>query len=208
MIKVKICGIKNKENVDWINSDLPDYVGLVFAKSKRKVTFDTAKILLDRLDSKIKKVGVFVNEKLSDIAYIAVNLRLDIVQLHGDEDNNYILSLKNNIDSRIWKAVRLVDNTSLLPLVSYKNVDAFLLDSYSKEFYGGTGETFNWELAIEAKKYGRVILAGGLNPENVAEAIKKVEPYAVDVSSGVENENGKDKYKIRKFIYSARSNIY
>ncbi|MEN8905869.1 MAG: phosphoribosylanthranilate isomerase [Clostridiales bacterium] len=207
MIKVKICGIKKIEEIKYLNNLLPDYVGFVFAESKRKISIDTAKILIDKLDKRIKKVGVFVNEKLVNVLHKVETLKLDVIQLHGDEDYNYIKSLKDyNVE--IWKALRISEKTDFSILGSYKEVDAFLLDTYSKESFGGTGKLFDWDLAMKAKKYGKVILAGGLNPDNVGKAIKRVDPYIVDVSSGVENQEGKDEYKIKKFIYSSRANIY
>jgi phosphoribosylanthranilate isomerase len=208
MIKVKICGIKNDYEINYLNNSLPDYAGFVFAESKRKVSEDKAKELSSSLNGSIKRVGVFVNEKLDRIIKITNNVKLDVVQLHGEEDNNYILSLKENVKAKIWKAIRVNDIEDIENLREINNTDAYLLDTYSKDSYGGTGKSFDWNLALKAKKFGNIILAGGLNIENVGKAVNKVSPFAVDVSSGVENENGKDEYKVKKFVYHARSNIY
>jgi phosphoribosylanthranilate isomerase len=149
----------------------------------------------------VQTVGLFVNEELSVVNATADQCRLDIIQLHGDEPPGYCNSMRR----RTIKAFRIKDMTTIDSLVQY-HVSGYLLDAWSPSAYGGTGQTFNWEIAAEAVKRGyRTILAGGLTPDNIAEAIRQVHPYAVDVSSGVESVPGKkDSLKIRQVIESAR----
>ncbi|MCK5506760.1 MAG: phosphoribosylanthranilate isomerase, partial [Thermodesulfovibrionia bacterium] len=150
----------------------------------------------------VMTVGVFVNENSSKIKEIMQITGLNIVQLHGDESREMC-----NIWPRMIKAFRMREFTDLERLKDY-NVSAYLLDAYDPNIPGGTGQAFNWDIALEADKLGKVILAGGLNPDNIAEAVKRVLPYAVDVSSGVEKEKGKkDMDKMKLFIERAKSVI-
>jgi len=233
MVKIKICGIRREEDVRCVNTHLPDYVGFVFAKSRRQVSPLEAKMLAGSLNASIKKAGVFVNEEASKIAEIVAECGLDVVQLHGDETPEYIVDLRLKLGRlnqkgrpllasgppepekaapfgpkvEIWKAVRVKDKSSLDKLKNYE-ADKFLLDAYSEGNYGGTGETFDWSLAVEAKKYGSIVLAGGLNSQNIKEAVSIVKPCVVDVSSGVETDGRKDEAKIRDFINMARYHAY
>jgi phosphoribosylanthranilate isomerase len=145
-------------------------------------------------------VGVFVNVGVKEIPEIARKTLLDTVQLHGGEGPDFCMELME-AGYKVLKAVRVKDRESLRSLSQYPMVNGILLDSYSMEVYGGSGEKFDWSLAREAREYGSIILAGGLNPENVAEAIQEVAPYGVDVSSGVEKGPGiKDHEKLRAFF--------
>ena len=145
-------------------------------------------------------MGVFVNETADRINRIADRCGLDAVQLHGDESPAFCKRIKH----RVIKAVRVKDASSLKEMSRY-SVDAFLLDTYQKGLWGGTGQAFDWKLATRAKKYGPVILAGGLNARNVKEAIRKVRPYGLDVSSGVEQSPGKkDPKKVKAFLNAVR----
>lgn len=208
MTKVKICGLKRKEDIEYVNKYLPDYIGFVFAESKRRVSVELAESLKKNLSPEIKTVGVFVNEDLESLLETIKRLSLDCVQIHGDESSMYIEALKEKLKGErkieIWKAIRVKDGDSIEKMSEY-NVDAFVLDAYIEGAYGGGGKTFDWELASKAKEYGKIILAGGLNTENVKEAIDKLAPFGVDVSSGVETSGYKDGDKIRDFIYKARS---
>ncbi|NLD49307.1 MAG: phosphoribosylanthranilate isomerase [Clostridiaceae bacterium] len=210
MTKVKICGLRRKEDVDFVNTYLPEYVGFVFAKSKRQVSKEQAKELRSFLVPGIKAVGVFVNEPVEKAARIAVFCGLNVIQLSGDENPEYVKSLKGILSPvctetcEIWKAVRVKDEESFRGITEYP-VDAILLDTYKEGYYGGLGRTFDWNHAVAAKKYGRIILAGGLNPENVIEAVSMVRPFAVDVSSGVEVDGLKDEIRIRDFINTVRN---
>lgn len=207
MTKIKICGVKRIEDIQYVNRCQPDYIGFVFAESKRKVTVEQAVKLRNDLDPRIKAVGVFVNESLDKVVETALKCRLDAIQLHGDEDGQYVEKLKDSIKSQcdveIWKAIRVRDESSLLLLDEYK-VDAFVLDTFVEGVYGGVGKVFDWKLAKLAKEYGRIIVAGGLSVDNVADAIELVMPYGVDVSSNVETDGVKDEFKIQRFIEKVR----
>jgi len=198
--KIKICGITNMEDALFAASLDVDALGFVFAESKRRITAVNASKIIDELPQSILKVGVFVNEEEKRIREILQLCHLDMLQFHGDESPLYVIRFRE----KIIKSFKIENENSLKDIPKY-NVDAYLLDTYSLEKYGGTGETFDWDLAVEAKKFGHIILAGGLNPDNVEEAIKKVQPFAVDVSSGVESSPGKkDKKKLKEFVKSVR----
>lgn len=191
-VKVKICGITNMEDaMDAIELGA-DALGFVFAESPRKITANTAKKIIDNLPPYITTVGVFVNEKPDKILEITKKCRLDRVQLHGEETPEYCKKL----GLKIVKTIK--SNIEIIP--KYK-VEGILLD-ISK----GRGRLFDWDLAKQAARYGKpVILAGGLCADNVSEAIKKVKPYGVDVSSGVERTPGKKEYeKMKQFIMEAK----
>lgn len=210
MVQVKICGIKKKSDIEIVNRYMPEYVGFVFAESKRKVTYKQAAELALKLDKKIRKVGVFVNEAPDRIVDILDYCGLDFIQLHGDETPEYIRQLSNLIEHRggfvpqIWKSVKVKKEFSMAKLLHYP-VNAFVLDSYSQGSYGGTGKTFNWNAAVEIGNKGNIILAGGLNKHNVLEALNIIKPFAVDISSGVETNNCKDEKKVKAFIKTVRS---
>jgi phosphoribosylanthranilate isomerase len=176
-----------------------DALGFVFYKdSPRHITEDVTKKIISHLPPFILTVGVFVNESIEDISKIVKKCNIDIVQLHGDEGPGFC----KKIQKRVIKAVRIKDAESIKILSLYKNkINALLLDSYNEDSYGGTGTHFDWNLAKKAKRYGRIILSGGLNVDNISKAVEIVRPYAVDVSSGVEvNPGNKDKKKVKMFI--------
>jgi phosphoribosylanthranilate isomerase len=184
LVKVKICGLRRKEDIEYANELKPDYVGFVFAKSKRQ----------------IETVGVFVNEPVENALKIAQTLNLDVLQFHGDETQDYIDNFKN---FTVWKAIRIKDKEDLEKTKQFK-VNSFVFDTLTKNEYGGTGKTFNWKVLKGMELNVPIILAGGLNENNVEEAIKIVDPYAVDVSSGVETEGYKDFKKLKSFIEKVR----
>ncbi|GAB6117945.1 phosphoribosylanthranilate isomerase [Thermoanaerobacter brockii subsp. lactiethylicus] len=200
MVKVKICGLRRKEDIEYANELKPDYVGFVFAKSKRQIEVEQALDLISLLDKEIKTVGVFVNEPVENALKIAQTLNLDVLQFHGDETQDYIDNFKN---FTVWKAIRIKDKEDLEKTKEFK-VNSFVFDTLTKNEYGGTGKTFNWEVLKEMELNVPIILAGGLNENNVEEAIKIVDPYAVDVSSGVETEGYKDFKKLKSFIEKVR----
>ena len=208
MVNIKICGLRRKEDVQYVNEFLPEYVGFVFAKSKRQVSIDEAIELTKTIDSNIKKVGVFVDTQIDFIIEAIKRCGLKVLQLHGNESAEYVNKLKSLIphEKYIWKAVKADENE--IERCKEYDVDTFLIDAFTKDSFGGSGKLFDWELALCAKRYGRIIVAGGLNEENVEEAIEKTMPYAVDVSSGVETNGVKDKEKIKNFIYRIRYNTY
>lgn len=204
-VKIKICGLMRSKDIEYVNEFMPDYIGFVFAKSKRQIDFDTAKRLKEKLDKSIKTVGVFVDEDIETIAQIVNEGVIELVQLHGSEDESYILNLRQKLksDTGIIKAVHVnslnnnILKDNLLNKIS-TNADFVLLDSGA-----GSGEVFDWDRKIVCNK--PVFLAGGLNEYNVSEAIKKIQPFAVDVSSGVETAGFKDIEKIRSFIKKVKT---
>ena len=202
MVRVKICGITTLDDALAAAAAGADAVGFVFhPPSPRNITPDQASAIISQLPPFIQTVGLFVNQPADMVNSTADRCGLDIIQLHGDEPPEYCRS----ITRRVVKAFRVRDEQSLAGLDSYP-VAACLLDAWSPAAPGGTGETFNWELAHRAVQNGRrIILAGGLTPANVADAVQQVRPYAVDVSSGVESAPGKkDTALIRAFIASAK----
>jgi phosphoribosylanthranilate isomerase len=213
MTGVKICGLRRKEDIAFVNRYMPEYIGFVFAKSRRQVTREQAVELRKLLLPGIKATGVFVNENIDAVADIACFSGLDIIQLHGDESPEYVekmrksLYLRGKKDIFIWKAIRVKDEGSFENVHKYR-VDAYLLDAYLDGSYGGAGISFDWSLAVTATKYCDVILAGGINISNVRQAIERVKPFAVDVSSGVETDGFKDEVKIRGFIENVRGVMY
>lgn len=208
MTKIKICGLKRELDIEYVNRHKPEYIGFVFAESKRRVSPKEAKKLSQKLDSGIKKTGVFVNETIDNVIATAKMCSLDVIQLHGEESQEFICMLQEkNPGTEIWKAIRVKSKEELKIMENY-NVTGFLLDAYIEGTYGGAGKTFDWNLAVMAKKYGKIILAGGLESSNVNEAIALVQPFAVDISSGVETEGNKDEEKIKSFIYNVRRNMY
>jgi phosphoribosylanthranilate isomerase len=202
-IKVKICGITNLDDAMVAVNCGADALGFVFfAGSPRCIPHEKAGGIIKKLPSFTATVGVFVNEKIEEIEKIIALTGIDVVQLHGNEPPEMC-----NISRRIIKAIRVKSLESLDPLKNYKDkVSAFLLDTFTPDIFGGTGQVFNWDIALEAKQFGRIILAGGLTPDNIAEAVRHVRPYGVDVSSGVELEKGeKDHKKMKLFIERAKA---
>lgn len=201
MVKIKICGITNLEDALAAVEAGADALGFVFHPSSPRHIFpEQAAVIIRHLPAFIHTVGLFVDENLEIVNSTADQCGLDLVQLHGDETPSYCSS----VHRRVIKAFRVKDMTSLESIRGY-NVSAFLLDAWSPVAHGGTGKTFNWEIAATASVSDRIILAGGLTPNNVAAAVHQVQPYAVDVSSGVERTPGrKDADKVREFIIQAR----
>jgi phosphoribosylanthranilate isomerase len=202
-VKVKICGITNQVDAVAAAEAGADALGFMFYdQSPRHIAVVDAAKITRTLPASILRVGVFVNPP-EELVFRAIGeCGLNLLQFHGDESPAYC----TQFGLMSMKAFRIRDSDSLITLKDYPT-DAWLLDSCSSKSLGGTGEKFNWDLAVEAKKSGKLIfLAGGLTPANVAEAIRKVRPFGVDVSSGVESTPGKkDANKIRDFISAARS---
>ncbi|GAG34865.1 unnamed protein product, partial [marine sediment metagenome] len=189
MIKIKICGITNAEDALWAVNLRVDALGFIFADSPRRVKPEVVQGIIELLPPFISSVGVFVNEDREKIEEIAESCGLTTLQFHGQESPSYCEGFKQ----KVVKAFRVKDKSVLRKAAQYRNkIDAYLLDTYSPFAYGGTGKTFDWSIAKEIKKLELpIILSGGLNPENIREAIRKVEPYGVDVSSGIEERPGK-----------------
>jgi len=200
-IKVKICGTTSLKDAFLAVESGADAIGFIFYKmSPRNISQKEAKEIILQLPPFIETVGVFVNETSDKINRIAEQCKLNSIQLHGEESP----ALCRRVKRKVIKAFRVKNADSLKSIASYK-VSGFLLDSYNDGSKGGTGQVFDWNLALRVKKQGPVILAGGLNPYNVFTAIHRVKPYGVDVCSGVENSPGiKDHEKIRAFIKSVR----
>ncbi len=212
-MKVKICGLTGKEDAIWAINYGADLLGVNFYKeSPRHVSLASAEKWISALPSFANVIGVFVNADEKEIVKHATRLKLKGVQLHGDESPEMVTSLKAalqvaGLHTYIIKAIRVKDEESLANLESYlPAADYFLLDTHVEGEPGGTGTRFNWDLAVKAKDSGTpIFLAGGLTPDNVKEAIKKVNPFAVDVASGVEKSpRKKDQDKIKNFIEHAK----
>ena len=210
--KVKMCGISKVETIPAVVEAKPDYMGLVFAPSKRQVTVDQAKILVEELhrgyakkygsdtehdkNDTIKTVGVFVNETVDNLVTIANETNLDAVQLHGDEDETFIQSLKERTNVEVWKAVQIRSAADVEKWID-SSADMLLFDAYHKDERGGTGEVFDWS-SLDAFERP-FMLAGGIDSTNVARAIRTVRPYGIDISSGIETNGVKDDEKIKAF---------
>ena len=241
--KIKMCGISKVETIPAIVDAKPDYMGLVFAPSKRQVTVAQAKTLVDELhkqyekvygevtapmntdtaqdsqdsqDSqdnqefvpgnsnfeKIKTVGVFVNETVENLLKIAEEVKLDVIQLHGDEDETFIQSLKECTNVEVWKAVQVRSAADTEKWLD-SSADMLLFDAYHKDERGGTGEVFDWSSLDEFER--PFMLAGGMDSTNVARAIRTVRPYGIDISSGIETDGVKDDEKIKAFTNIVRT---
>lgn len=200
--KIKICGIRCFEDIEYVNEGRPEYIGFVFARSKRQVDAKTAKSLKKRLNPDIQAVGVFVNEAAEQVAQFINEGIIDIVQLHGEENEGYIQKLRSFMKrGKIIRAVRVLTAQDVTSAEDSK-ADYLLFDKFSPKAYGGTGETFDWKLIGSVKK--PFFLAGGINCENVKKAITLLHPYSIDVSSAVETKGIKDRDKIMDIIKSVR----
>ena len=255
--KIKMCGISKVETIPAVVEAKPDYMGLVFAPSKRQVTVDQAKTLVEELHKQyanrynrnaeqysndvvqdgtiinalqeetatgdahegtltstenisptlihqefIKTVGVFVNETLDNLVSIATEANLDVVQLHGDEDEAFIQSLKGRTNVEVWKAVQIRIAADAEAWID-SSADMLLFDAYHKDERGGTGEVFDWSCLDEFER--PFMLAGGIDSTNVARAIRTVRPYGIDISSGIETDGVKDDEKITAFTNIVRT---
>jgi len=201
MVKVKVCGITNAEDAMAAVALGADALGFVFAPSPRQVTRQQVADIVAKLPPFVCKVGVFVDSSLQEVTETLQSCGLDLAQLHGSESPGFCQALS----PRVIKAFRVKDESVLDLLPRYK-ASAYLLDSYHEALKGGTGQSFNWEIARKARRYGRIVLSGGLTPENVRQAITEVQPFAIDVSSGMESRPGvKDHAKLRAFLKAAKS---
>lgn len=191
-MKVKICGITETEDALRAVELGADALGFIFAPSPRQISMDMARSIINAIPPFVKTVGVFVDEEAGKIREHMNYCGLDLVQLHGNESPAFCRGLM----PYTIKAFRIKDDSNLPMAREYRNsVRAFLLDTYVKDKAGGTGQTFDWQLAVKVKECGiPLILSGGLGPANIAEAICRVQPYAVDVNSGVEERPGKKSY--------------
>ncbi|HBC97130.1 MAG TPA: N-(5'-phosphoribosyl)anthranilate isomerase [Clostridium sp.] len=209
MTLVKICGIRRSADIEILNELMPDYAGFIFCNSKRKVTVSEAEELIKKLDISVGKVGVFKNNDVDEVIDAARYLKLDVIQLHGDENEKYLNCLKA---FNIWKAVHIDVNQGYSEDIVQKihstcklGIEALLLDSSVKGKRGGTGMSFNWNVLKNIHIDKKLVLAGGLNSGNIVQAIKIVRPQVVDVSGGVEENGMKSFKKIKDFIGKVRS---
>ena len=209
--KVKMCGISKVETIPAVVEAKPDYMGLVFASSKRQVTVEQAKTLVEALHKQckaqndtvsIKTVGVFVNETLDNLVTIANEANLDVVQLHGDEDEAFIQSLKERTNVEVWKAIQIRSAADAAAWID-SSADMLLFDAYHKDERGGTGDVFDWSCLDTFER--PFMLAGGIDSTNVARAIRTVRPYGIDISSGIETNGVKDDEKITAFTKIVKS---
>ncbi|HUK55607.1 MAG TPA: phosphoribosylanthranilate isomerase [Nitrospiria bacterium] len=200
-MRVKICGIMNVHDALAAAEFGADAVGFVLYRSSPRYTdLKTIKNIIAQLPPFVTTVGVFANAEEREILSTVNECGLDVIQLQGDEPAD----LCRRLGSRVIKAIRIRDKFSLNRMIPYK-VRAFVLDTFRDGQLGGTGETFDWNLAMDAKKFGKIILAGGLTPDNIQQAVEQVRPYGVDVSSGVEERVGKkDLTKLKRFIELAK----
>lgn len=196
-MKLKFCGLRRPEDIAYVNAAPPDYIGFVFANSRRHVSPQEARALSNDLISGIQTVGVFVNEPLPQLLEAAAIAGLSVLQLHGDEDESYIRALREQWSGPIWKAVRVqtaqdIKHAQRLP------VDMLLLDAFSPNVYGGTGKTVDFKLIAQNRPALPFFLAGGLDASNLKEAIHMVHPDGIDLSGGIEKNGYKDAEKIKE----------
>lgn len=188
-MKIKICGLFRQEDIEYVNKAKPDYIGFVFAKSRRQVTYLQAKELKRNLNQNIQSVGVFVDENIDYIVKLVNDHIIDIVQLHGNEDHQYIAQLKQYIHCPIMKAIKMINND----IQCHYDVDYYLLDGSQP----GSGQTFDWNFISQMDK--PFFLAGGIDLNNIDEALK-ISCFGIDVSSGVETNGFKDQLKIEEIV--------
>ncbi len=201
MVKIKLCGMMRPEDICEANILEPDYVGFVFAKkSKRYVTSEAARSLAEGLNNGIRKVGVFVNEDPDEVSRLLKEKIIDLAQLHGDEDYDYMENLRGKTGCELIKAIKIRSKEDLEKAYKSRG-DHILLDAGA-----GDGRTFDWELL---KDFDRpYFLAGGLDPSNVGEAVRLVNPFGVDVSSGIERNGVKDPELMKQFVEKVRKNYH
>jgi len=199
MTKIKICGLTRTQDVVWANELMPDYVGFVFAPSRRQLTGKQAAKIANAIDSRIIKVGVFVNPSMDALNKILDICPLDVVQLHGEESPEFCRLITDDV----WKAFRIKDKKNFEMVKNYQP-DAFLFDAFHPDAYGGTGETFDWSLMDGFKSEIPIVMAGGITIDNVSEVILRMHPMAIDVSSAVETDGIKDAQKIGALIRKVR----
>lgn len=196
-MKIKICGLQTAEDISYVNGMNVDFAGFIFAeKSKRRITLEQALSMKTRLSPTIECIGVFQNEDTEKIINIAKSGAIDIIQLHGSEDNDYIKIIKSKTHMPVIKAFKVQEN------IKDSAADYILFDSSSGGKFGGTGKTFDWSLIPKTNK--RIFLAGGLNSENIEQAIRTVNPYCVDINSGVETDGKKNHQKIVEIVQKIR----
>lgn len=204
MVKVKICGITNWSDARGAVEAGADFLGFNFYReSSRYISPAAARRIVQRLPEKVASVGVFVNEPEREMLTIARRVGLDYVQLHGDETADVVSRMRRSV--RVIKAVRVRESFRAAQLANFKRASSILLDGFDSRLRGGTGKSFNWKLAKSAGRKRQIFLAGGLTPENAAEAVSAARPFAIDVCSGVESRPGKkDLARMRALVAAVR----
>ena len=204
MVKVKICGITNWTDARRAVEAGADFLGFNFyPKSSRYIAPAAARRIVQRLPEGVASVGVFVNEPEPEMLAIAQQVGLDYVQLHGDETAEMVSRIRRSF--RVIKAIRVRDSFRVSQLGNFKRASSILLDGFDSHLRGGTGKSFNWKLAKSAGRKRQIFLAGGLTPENAAEAVSAARPFAIDVCSGVESRPGKkDVARMRALVAAVR----
>ncbi len=202
MCRIKICGLSRPQDIEAVNAALPDYIGFVFASSRRQVSLQTARELKRNLDDSVKAVGVFVRERIEYIAELCELGIIDIVQLHGDEDEDYVECLKSQISNPVIRAVRVKDAEDVRKAESAA-CDYLLFDTYQEKQFGGSGKVFDWSVLSAINK--PYFLAGGIHSGNILKAAEQCRPYCIDVSSGAETDGLKDAGKIMEIVSKIRS---
>ena len=206
--KIKVCGLRRSEDVEYVNRWKPDYIGFILAEGfRRQVTQEQAENLAKHLDPQIQRVGVFVNQSVEYVSDLLDSGTIHAAQLHGEEDAAYIALLREECRRRgcqatVIQAVR-VRTAEDIQRAGRSTADLLLLDAWSENSVGGNGTVFDWSLIQKMNR--PFFLAGGLGPANVAEAIRQVHPYGVDASSSLETDGYKDSGKIRRFIEAVRA---
>lgn len=198
-VKIKICGLTTKKDIEVVNALEIDYVGFIFAPSKRQVTPEEARMLIGLLNPRIKTVGVFVDEEIDKVNQITDFALIDIAQLHGHETPKEC----GESTKPVWKSLLISSIKDVDKHVCYPDVSGILLDTFIQGVAGGSGKSFDWKMAKDMLR-DKIILAGGLSPLNVLAAIKAIGPQVVDVSSGVETNGIKDLKKMKHFIGSVK----
>lgn len=193
-MKIKICGIKNENEAKIINECMPDIAGFVFASGKRQIDINKAKILKKIINPEIETAGIFVEQNEDEILEIYNEKVIDIIQLHGDYDERTIKNLKEKTNAKIIKVIRVKEGFYKIETLA----DFILFDTYSKDKYGGLNKTFDWNIKIISNV--PYFVAGGINENNIVEMVKKLTPYGVDISSGVEVDGFKTKEKVFNII--------
>ena len=207
-MKIKFCGIRRKEDVDFCNTLLPEFMGMILTPGfKRSITAEYAETLVKEKKSCIKAVGVFVDTTSEKVAEISKKAFLDVIQLHGNETAEIIKEVKELTGLPVWKAVR-VQNTQDIKNAELLGADKLVLEGYVSGKAGGTGITANWELISKSKPQIPFFLAGGLTPKNLSAAINTVKPYGVDFSSGIETDGIKDYKKMQEIVNIIRGEEY
>lgn len=207
-MKIKICGIKRSEDVGFANLFMPDYIGFILSKGyKRTVKIDDVKFLAAKVDLKIKKVGVFVDMPAKNVASVADYTGIDIIQLHGEnEDNDYINELRKYTDKEIWNVFKVKNEEEVLK--AEKSIaDMILLDTYSEKIAGGTGKKVDTDIILKSGLSRDFVLAGGIDNDNISDILSEIKPFCIDVSSGTETDGVKDPQKMADIIKKIRSEI-